>query len=403
MRGTYSMKPRTMGIGAGVRRLRSAWFSSVSAAALLLLGCSGAELETYDFEPEDPTAQPDVHPRTLFDKGVKTELVKSCSCHSAAQGSVMPFLTQGMEYESITQYGGGSFLTTPAVQSLLLQKGKHIGPALTSAQFGRVQGWLEAELAQRPSTGTGTGMTMKSGLLPTVAVTDGDFNMSFQAMAPINDPQANITFTLKRESGGIVRISNLKIAAGPATGIRIKHPKFYFVSARTSYPDPADSLAGVDQTIAARADSALTRGSLLLTNLPTETASTRLGLAFEVVERANPTTVDIQCKSFNLFNPAVRTELQGCAQQCHAPGRNNVAAGAFDMSMASSTDTAALKQLCVYTLGRIDKQNAAASILIKQVIPPGMGGTPNHPFKFNEATARTRFVNAVQAWAAGEK
>ena len=317
------------------------------------------------------------------------------------QGNLQAFLTPGMEYEAITKYGGGSFLTTPAVQSLLLQKGKHIGPALTTAQFSRVQGWIEAELAQRPSQGAG-GM-MKSALLPTVAVTDGEFNMSFQAMAPINDPQANVTFTLKKEQSGIVRVSDLKITAGPTTGIRFKHPKFYFVSARSSYPDPADSLAGIDTTVAAKADAKVAGGSVLLTNLPTGGASTRLGLAFEVLERANPTTVDVMCKAFGLFNPAVRNELVSCAGTCHAPGKNNVAASAFDMSAASSTDLAALKQLCVYTLGRVDKQNPAGSILIKQVTPQGMGGTPNHPFKFTDNTARTRFVSAVQAWAAGEK
>lgn len=387
---------RTTASGQRVRPARRRAFLLTA----VLAGCSGAELDSYELDPEDPTAQPDVHPRTIFDQGVKPELVRSCSCHAAAQGTVQAFLTPGMEYEAITKYGGGSFLTTPAVQSLLLQKGKHIGPALTTAQFSRVQGWIEAELAQRPSQGGGT---MKSGLLPTVAVTDGEFNMSFQAMAPINDPQANVTFTLKKEQSGIVRVSDLKITAGPTTGIRFKHPKFYFVSARSSYPDPADSLAGIDTTIAAKSEAKVASGSLLLTNLPTGGASTRLGLAFEVLERANPTTVDVQCKAFNLFNPAVRSELVSCAGTCHAPGRNNVAAGAFDMSAASSMDMAALKQLCVYTLGRVDKQNPVNSILIKQVTPPGMGGTPNHPFKFNDSTARTRFVNAVQAWAAGEK
>jgi hypothetical protein len=366
---------RTTASGQRVRPARRRAFLLTA----VLAGCSGAELDSYELDPEDPTAQPDVHPRTIFDQGVKPELVRSCSCHAAAQGTVQAFLTPGMEYEAITKYGGGSFLTTPAVQSLLLQKGKHIGPALTTAQFSRVQGWIEAELAQRPSQGGGT---MKSGLLPTVAVTDGEFNMSFQAMAPINDPQANVTFTLKKEQSGIVRVSDLKITAGPTTGIRFKHPKFYFVSARSSYPDPADSLAGIDTTIAAKSEAKVASGSLLLTNLP---------------------TVDVQCKAFNLFNPAVRSELVSCAGTCHAPGRNNVAAGAFDMSAASSMDMAALKQLCVYTLGRVDKQNPVNSILIKQVTPPGMGGTPNHPFKFNDSTARTRFVNAVQAWAAGEK
>lgn len=365
------------------------------------IGCSGAELDAWDTDSDDPTAQPDVHPRTLFDRNAKPELVKSCgSCHASAQGTVQAFLKQGMEYESITQYGGGSFLTTPAIQSLLLQKGKHIGPALTTTQFAKIQGWLEAELVQRPMTGTGG---MKSGLLPTVAVTDGEFNMSFQAMAPINDPQANVTFTIKRESSDIVRISGLKLIAGPSTGMRIKHPKFYFVSARTSYPDPADSLAAVDQMVPAKGSLDLQKGSLLLTNLPTGAPSTRLGLAFEILERANPMMVDVSCKAFAMWNPVVKNELATCAGICHAPGRNNVAAGAFDMSAAASSDMAALKQLCVYTLGRIDKENPANSILIKQVIPAGMGGTPNHPYKITDNAARMRFVDAVKAWAAGEK
>ena len=369
---------------------RLSWVVALSVPALSAMGCA------LDVAPASEDDDDDIHPQTLFDKRVKSELQMSCgSCHAIAQGSVMPFLTMGQEYASITSYKNGLFLRSPAIESLLLQKGQHAGPALKPSQADAVKGWIEAETATRP------GMD-KSGLMPTVPLQDGDFNMSFETMAPVLDPLANLTFTLKEEANRIYRVSNLKLTAGPTTGIRFKHPLFYFLSAKGTNLDPADTLSGVDLTVEAGKSKTVGAGTVLLTQAP-ENRHARIGLAFELLEKYNPTSMEVKCKAFNLFNPAVKNELQPCAQSCHAPGRNGVANGAFNMEAAQSSDEKTLQAFCLNTLGRVDRANPGGSILIKQITPAAQGGTPNHPYKQGDNNALMRFSNAVSAWAKAEK
>ncbi|TXH28568.1 MAG: hypothetical protein E6Q99_02300 [Elusimicrobia bacterium] len=376
----------------GLRRVATGpkaglWALGLGAA---LVGCTpGLAPESEDLD--------DVHPQTMFDRLVKKDLVKDCgACHAIAQGSVMPFLTAGQEYGAITSYKGGAFLTDPAIQSLLLQKGQHAGPPLSPVQADAVKAWLEAEAATRP------GMN-KSGLMPTVPLQDGEYNMSFETIAPVLDPLANLTFTLKEETNRIFRVSQLKLTAGSGTGIRLKHPRFYFLSAKGTSLDPADTLTSVDLTVAAGKTATVGGGTVLLTQAP-ENRHARIGVAFELLERVNPMgMMEIKCKAFAQFNPAVKNELQPCAQSCHAPGRNNTANGAFNMEASLSSDEKTLQQFCLNTLGRVDRAAPRNSILIKQITPAAQGGTPNHPYKQGDANALTRFANAVDAWAKGEK
>jgi hypothetical protein len=237
-----------------------------------------------------------------------------------------------------------------------------------------------------------------------VPVADGDFNMSFQDLDPVLDPQANLTFTLTEISSRIFRVSNLKLSTGAATGIHAKHPIFYFLSALGSSPDPADSLSSIDLQVDANSSKVVGGGTLLLTEAPNYRVA-RLGVAFQLVERSSggggPT--DERCKAFTLFNPAVVSGLGTCAQSCHSPGKNNVANGAFNMAAALSSDAKQLQDFCLSSRGRVDRNSPANSILIKQITPQAQGGTPNHPFKQTDAAALQRFSSAVQSWAAAEK
>ena len=346
--------------------------------------------------------QPDVSPLTLFEMTAKPVLVGSCAaCHSVAQGNVAAFLAKGTEYTAITGYEQGKFINVPVVtQSLLLNKGPHTGPALDPDQYAAVQGWIESEIAARPSTAAGM---MKSALLPTAPITTGDFNMNFGAEAPINDSLANLTFTLSPDSSNLYRVTQLKLTAGPGTGMHIVHPKFYFITAKASFADPADSLAAVDQVVAAGATITVGSGTVLLTNAPSNDPNTRIGVAFQKLEKSDVTNVTIMCKDFKDFQPGLVKDLAGCAGQCHSPGKNNSAASAFDMSLSTSTDMTMLQKFCVQTLGRITPATPGKSILLTQAIPVAMGGTPNHPFKYSVAADITRFTNEVTTWAAGEK
>jgi hypothetical protein len=347
---------------------------------------------------DDSDLNGDLHPRTLFAVRVLPLLSQTClPCHAMAQGAVDAFLPSGTEYQAIVGYKGGRFLASPTIQSPLLQKGQHVGPALTTEQFAAVNGWLEAEAATRASTG------QRTALLPTVPVADGDYNMSFEDLDPVLDPQANLTFTLQESANHVFRVSNLKLTTSSATGIRVKHPIFYFLSARGSAPDPADSLSSVDLTVDASDSRVVGPGTVLLTEAP-DYRIARLGVAFQRAERSVSTNpVDEKCKAFKLFAPAVTSLLSSCAGQCHANGRNNVAIGAFNMAAATSSDPKQLQDFCLSTRGRVDRNTPASSILIRQITPPAQGGTPNHPFKLTDDAARQRFSSAVQTWAAAEK
>lgn len=370
--------------------------SSLGGALLTLAMAPGCNSPS-----DDGMNQPDVSPKTIFETLAKPPLVQSCAnCHDRPQGNVAAFLTTDAEYSAVTGYENGKFINVPvATQSVLLAKGAHTGPAFEPEQYAAVQGWIEAEIASRPSNANGM---MKSALLPTAPITTGDFNMNFGNEDPINDPQANITFSLAPDSSNFYRVSKLTLTAGPTTGIHIKHPKFYFITNTASFADPADSLGIVDLSVPANGSATIGTGTVLLTNAPSNDPNTRIGIAFESLTKSNAQPVVVACKDFKDFNPALVNDLKGCAATCHG-GRNGAATSAYDMTLSTSTDMAKLMSFCVSSLGRISTQTPNKSILLLQAIPQAQGGTANHPFKYSLAADITRFTNEVTTWAAGEK
>lgn len=131
-------------------------------AGVLATGCSAGDIRfpdmsasvdmahLADLAPVDLT-QFDLGPLTTFQLRALPVLLQSCAdCHKVAQGSVPPFLVKGMEYQSITTYKAGLFLSVPvATQSLLLTKGPHTGPSFNAMQYPLIQSWLESELAAK--------------------------------------------------------------------------------------------------------------------------------------------------------------------------------------------------------------------------------------------------------------
>lgn len=345
--------------------------------------------------------QPEVSALTAFTMYAKPSLVRRCqACHGIAQGSIAAFLTPGMEYTAITGYQLGKFVNVPEpTQSLLLSWGVHTGPALGPDEYTAVERWLTIESALRASRLPGR---EEPALLPTVPVIDGDFRMSFGTDPVINDPQAYISFRLTPDSGNFYRVSNLKLTAGPRYGIRIKNPKFYFLTNTRLFSDPADSLSIVDLSVPANESRSIGFGTVLLTNVPTDDPSIRIGLGLQHRQRLGPPPEAVYCKNFKDFDPALLRDLQGCANQCHA-GPDASATAAFDMKASQSTDLSQLQGFCIQALGRINKAMPSKSLLLLEVLLPEMGGTANHPFKYDMAADIARFTDEVTAWAAGEK
>lgn len=225
------------------------------------------------------------NPLTLFDTEVRPLLSQRCGvCHEVAQGEVGAFLTSGQEYQLLTHYKMGQFVNVAmATQSLLLQKGLHTGPAFTPGQYTTVQKWLTAEIAARSAKLPGLLMPFR---LPTAPLISDAVNMSFGSTEPINDGAAYLTFILTLDTtGSLYRVSDLTLTAGPSAGIRIVHPKFYFLTSMSPLPDMADSLIAVDQTVAAARSVRVGSGTVLLSGAPKNDASARIGVAFQLVEK----------------------------------------------------------------------------------------------------------------------
>ena len=145
-------------------------------------------------------------------------------------GLLKPFLTPGAEYDAITRYRNGFFLTDPPKDSELLNHGRHAGPALTEEQAAALLAWLELQV----KTGAGQSLTT-----PSAALRSGDFFLSLERL--VGDAQAKLTFSLdplKTENAYLLR--DLMLSVGPETGVRLTHPKVLLLSDAGVREDPAD-------------------------------------------------------------------------------------------------------------------------------------------------------------------
>lgn len=364
------------------------------AAGFLLSGCSLPPLE----ENLPQLDEVEIDPKAIFEKRVKPEMLQSCSCHQVVTMGIQPFLASP-EYDAITGYTMGKFLTAVPEQSLLLTKGKHQGPAFTDTQFYAVRGWLDVEATTR---GLGKG----SPTTPSVPIRDGDYFLAIDKFT--QDPLSKITFTMKAGSSNAFVVTNLQVTSGPnantMAGLKIKHPKFVFITAAGTSPDPSDALQTVDATVPQGTSATLGSGTLRLTGVPASAA--RVAMAFESIGPLVPGLPPPTCKAPTMFNPAVLNTLKSCAIQCHSPQATDRSAasatGAFNMASSLGTDESALSLLCVYTLNRVSLADIAKSPLIRQPQPVTLGGTSNHPFKLSDA-ASNMFQMAVTTWASMEK
>lgn len=384
---TYRLRPSG-------ERPRLGW----AAAALALSLGTGCQLDVLK-EPDmgtDSIEDPGLDPKSLFQAQVQPILKGYCNCHYTKQGTVDPFLANDTEYDTITTYGGGRFITNPPEMSLLLTKGPHSGPAFLDAQLTAVRAWLQSEAVAR-GKGMGTPTT------PTVALRVGEFFISLEPL--VQDPLASITFKLSQGAGKSYAVTNLQLNTGPQTGIHMKHPRLMIFTAAGATPEKSDPFSTVDvTTVFKQAPVTIGTGSLILTDLPASSA--RLAFAFEALEKAGVPQPPITCKNYAMFAPPVKDQLAACAVLCHSPTatdtRASQATNAFNMVKARSTADTDWQALCTNTLGRVNPLDPPNSVLLKQAQPAASGGTTNHPYKLTDSQFLT-FKMQVQAWASGEK
>lgn len=340
-------------------------------------------------------------PRSVFDAQVKSILVSRCQvCHKTPQMGADTFLAVGDEYNSITTYRNGKFLTQDVGQSPLLTYPigqPHPGIQFEPEHVKLVRAWLENEMAVR-GTKTATPAT------PSVPMRDGDFFISLERLT--RDPLAKITFKAQIMAGNLVAISGLQVTAGNLVDISIKKPAFIIITQGGVQKDPGDSLAGNSLTIPKGQTLALNPSSLFLTRVP---GTARIALIFDSVTTtpatAPPLDSNSGCKKPDNFNSGVRPLLLGCATVCHSPKATSapaaLATNAYDMAGVLEGASAADAQIaCARALARTNVAAPARSVLVLQATPQAQGGTPNHLYKVGSFAD---FRDAVSAWAAAEK
>lgn len=340
-------------------------------------------------------------PRSVFEAQVKPILTSRCQvCHKTPQMGADTFLAVGDEYNGVTTYRSGKFLTQDVGQSALLTYPigqPHPGIQFEPEHVKLVRAWLENEMAVR-GTKTATPAT------PSVPMREGDFFISLEKLT--RDPLAKVTFKTQLMAGNLVAISGLQITAGNLVDVSIKKPAFIIITQGGVQRDPADALAGNALTIPKGQTVSLNPSSLFLTRVP---GTARIALIFDSVTTtptpAPPLDSNSGCKKPDNFNSGVRPLLVGCATVCHSPTAQSAAAavanGAFDMSGvldgASTTDA---QLACARVLARTNVAAPARSVLVLQATPQAQGGTPNHLFKVGSFAD---FRDAVTAWAVTEK
>ena len=374
---------------------------AVTMASALTGACAPPPLiDNGDMGPNGPSdVGENLDPRSVFDAQVLPILTQNCQvCHQTVQMSADIFLPKGDEYNSITTYRSGKFLTQDVGKSSLLTYPigqPHPGNQFTTAQLALVRGWLENEMAVR-------GTKTQTPATPSVPLREGDFFISLERLT--KDPLSKISFRARLMAGNLVNVSKVTVTAGPLADITFKKPAFILITQNGVQRDSGDALASNNLTVTHGQSVVLDPGNLFLTRVP---GTARVALVFDSLTTTpvNPPPSNPGCKSPDNFNSGVRPLLSGCAAVCHNPKALNPAAAlaayAFDMSgVLDGADAAATATACARTLARINTAAPATSVVVLQVTPANQGGTPNHLYKVG---SYADFRDAVSTWAMSEK
>src|SRR5262245_18173994 len=196
------------------------------ALALLAGGCMG---EITNGANGDDTLTPDeLAARTAFDQEAKPILDGFCaSCHAGIAN--VDFMKPEPDVRTrMLTWPNLINLDTPT-QSLLLNKGAHEGPALTTDQASALLSWVNLEKTAAGGTAT-TIQTAAFQPVPGANTVD---------LGPICLAGSTLTFRLEPLSVGIY-LNEIAVNAGP-DGAHVVHPLFVTWDEHgTATPDPVD-------------------------------------------------------------------------------------------------------------------------------------------------------------------
>jgi hypothetical protein len=359
------------------------------AVATLLAGCfgtitngdNGNGTET----PEEIAAQND------FQANVLPVLNGFCgSCHTAMQG--VAFMAGPDVRTTILTFPNLVNLDTPT-QSLLLNKGAHEGPALTTDQQSTLLQWLTLE--QTAAMGTQTTI-QTTAFQPVPGINTVD-------LTSIGLAGSTVTFNLQELSVGIY-LNEIMLNAGTG-GAHVVHPLFVtYDMAGNPSPDPVDRFSDIDLTVAANMQSPIGGGTAVFVNVD---PTTKLSLHFKVATAADGSTTTGGggitgggCKAVAAFTQYAQPLLAQNCTSCHA-GTDASATAATDMTKVNDLSTAGQTAACGQILSRVDKNTPSNSGLFVTTDPSQQ---VSHPFKFGGNQANhDAFAAQLTMWINQEK
>jgi hypothetical protein len=316
-------------------------------------------------DPNDPNRLP-VEQQKF--QAVLPDLLKNCgnSCHDTGKYTqpAPTFLAAPDPYKSIKSHPG--IVVRDVYTSILLTKGTHAGPAVSSLPDfeQKIQDWLEAEA-----------VVIQSQKLPSTApftVATGANDVDLTPASSTGLSGVHLTFDAALV-GTSLALSKLTLVVPAGQDVHVLQPRFVRVLAqaddtgRSEIPDPADSFSNADQTVPQGKSTLLLPGEVLFGNatwVPFDLASDKLRIEFVKLEPGKVSVVapaatckDVQGFATNVL-PNIRNQqvTNGTCGGCHGNGLGG-------MNLAS-TDNGFI---CQQILGKLNQADIGTSLIVTKV------------------------------------
>jgi mono/diheme cytochrome c family protein len=404
------------------RSVRSVGEEAVVAAALAVqlvaAGCDAGlisttgrrELTDAGAVERDATASDagSLSAREVFERDARPLFTMRCAtCHGDGGTSTAPdFLAaRPSMYDNLVGWPALVDRRVPD-DSRVLTKGRHDGPAWTSAEAATVRTWLEAEAAEADPV-EATPCTA----LRTVEVGAGSLDLGVFGLRG-----SAVTFAASRVSSTAMFLSDLRIVAGEG-GVHAVHPVFVSWVAGAPHTPTLDPFAGTDFTVMPGAsEDLLGTGGISLVDFP---AGSQISVCFDSVDSttggstgggadggvpagdggAGTMPPAGGCSAVDAFTTYARPQFVRYCTSCHA-GSRPTATAALDMTMMSTTSATAQATACAQVLSRVNRTSLMSSAIFVQ--PDPTGPATSHDFHFDTTTARDAFKAQILLWVTME-
>jgi hypothetical protein len=326
--------------------------------------------------------------RTTFEDEVKPLLEGSCAtCHLSGDFAFMhpapDLYTAVLTFPSLVE------LSDP-IQSRLLAKGSHDGPAWTTEQYRTIKSWINLEESLRQVE------PLRPVSTVAIQVVEGANTIDLRNVGLVG---STITFNVDAIDTGYY-LTDITVHAGSG-GARLVHPLWVAWKNEVPFTDNADSFKDTVVELNAGVSGPMGVGFFPFVPVPSDSY---ISLTFEVAE---PFHQDIEpdaspaslggCQDVPSFEANARPQMTVCAS-CHAAG--NAAAG-MNLSQLDSDDPDDQRATCNEVLSRVSLATPDNSAIFNSTNP---SLSPMHMFSFNgDQGDFDTFKTAMTVWISAEQ